>query len=147
MHGAGRTNTSGKSMPRVPPCTGHPTLPDPFVSPHRHPRSEADRPAHTELLDAPGGAVLRLQFRGPFEGRTVTWQATLQALMAPTLAGTPPAPSRAFIDIGEDTPTGVPITIGLPVPAIDLPTIQKTLIMIRRYKRLRRGRLDYGAVR
>jgi len=117
------------------------------VSPHRHRRAEVDLLAHTELLDAPGGTVLRLCFRGPFEGRTVTWQATLQALAAPTPAGMQPAPSRAFIDIGADTPTGVPITIGLPVPAIDLPTIHKTLIMIRRYKRLRRGRLDYGAVR
>ena len=42
-------------------------------------------PAHSQPLDSeitllsePGGAQVRLRFSGPFEGRTVTWDATFR---------------------------------------------------------------------
>jgi hypothetical protein len=95
--------------------------------------------AEAELLGVPGGERLRLRFRGPFEGRTVTWDATLVALRRP---GHPAGGN--FIEIGADGPAGVAITVGLQVERIDPPTVRKTMIMIRRYKRLRRGRHDYG---
>lgn len=99
-----------------------------------------------ELLDVPGGPALRLRFQGTFEGRSVTWLATLHALAAPapdsdgTIAPLP----ASFIEIGDEGPEGVPIAVGLPVAAIDEPTIRKAMIMIRRYRRLRRGRHEYG---
>jgi hypothetical protein len=96
----------------------------------------ADALKDVELLDAPGGTSLRLRFQGPFEGRTVTWLATLHAL-----AG---RGGGNYLEIGEDLPGGSPIAVGLQVPRIDLPTVRKAVIMIRRYKRLRRGRHDYG---
>jgi hypothetical protein len=34
--------------------------------------------------------------------------------------------------------------VGLHVERIDPPTVRKAMIMIRRYKRLRRGRHEYG---
>lgn len=103
-----------------------------------------------ELLDPPGGATLRLRFSGQFEGQPVTWLATLRALANPEpeqkqeQGETPAAPPGSYIDIGADQVDGIPITVGLPVAAIDEPTIRKAIIMIRRYRRLRRGRHDYG---
>jgi hypothetical protein len=98
----------------------------------------ADVLRDVELLDAPGGTSLRLRFQGPFEGRTVIWLATLRALAGRGGGGN-------YIEIGDDLPDGIPIAVGLQVPRIDLPTVRKAVIMIRRYKRLRRGRHDYGA--
>jgi len=100
--------------------------------------------AEAELLGAPGGERLRLRFRGPFEGRTVTWDATLVALRCPEHPRPGAAPGSSFIEIGADGAAGVAITVGLQVERIDPPTARKAMIMIRRYKRLRRGRHDYG---
>jgi hypothetical protein len=97
-----------------------------------------------ELLDVPGAPELRLRFRGGFEGRAVTWLATLRALAAPDSDGTTGALPASYIEIGEDRPDGVPIEVGLPVAAVDEPTIRKAMIMIRQYRRLRRGRHEYG---
>ncbi len=100
--------------------------------------------SEAELLDEPGGKVLRLRFEGPFEGRRVTWLATLHALgeSQPTDLARQPAANYIEIDAaGQDT---VPITVGLPVDRIDPPTVRKAIIMIRRYKRLHRGRHEYG---
>ncbi|AGA31854.1 hypothetical protein TVNIR_0141 [Thioalkalivibrio nitratireducens DSM 14787] len=103
-------------------------------------RAKADLLDEAELLDAPGGPSLRLRFCGPFEGREITWQATLVAQAA---VGRPP--ERRFIQIGPDAADGtVPIQVGLPVERIDTSTVRKAMIMIRRYRRLRRGRYEYG---
>ena len=112
---------------------------------HRSPTTTADVIAETELLGAPDGSTLRLRFPGPFEGRTVTWDATFLALAAPEGHTEAATSVGNFIEIGEDGPNGIPIRVGLPVARIDVPTIRKTIIMIRRYKRLCRGRHDYGA--
>lgn len=101
--------------------------------------------AEAELLDALGGSTLRLRFPGPFEGRTVTWDATFLALAAREGCTEAATSVGNFIEIGEDGPNGIPIRVGLQVARIDVPTIRKTIIMIRRYKRLCRGRHDYGA--
>jgi hypothetical protein len=107
--------------------------------------SPADVLAEAELLDAPGGSALRLRFEGPFEGRTITWDATFVALGDPEIRAGPGTSVGNFIEIGADGANGVAIRVGLQVARIDAPTIRKTMIMLRRYKRLRRGRHDYGA--
>lgn len=94
------------------------------------------------LMDTIGGSRLRLRFQGPFEGNTVTWDATFIALTANQ--ETPPYPGN-FIDIGETGAEGIRLTVGLSVPCIDLPTVRKAMMMIRQYKRLRRGRHEYGS--
>jgi hypothetical protein len=109
--------------------------------------STVDVLTQAELLDAPGGSALRLRFPGPFEGRIVTWDATFLALATPEARAGAERSVENFIEIGEDGPNGTPIRVGLQVLRIDAPTIRKTMIMIRRYKRLRRGRHDYGADR
>lgn len=87
------------------------------------------------LLDAP---VLRVRFIGRFEQQDVVWDAELIALAASGVAG------AQFIEIGAPTVRGVPIRIGLSVAAIDRPTLLKTLVMVRNYKRLRHGRHEFG---
>jgi hypothetical protein len=100
--------------------------------------------SEAELLDEPGGKILRLRFEGRFQGRQVTWLATLLALaeFQPTDPTRQPAPN--YIEIGEAGRDAVPITVGLQVERIDPPTVRKAMIMIRRYKRLRHGRHEYG---
>lgn len=88
------------------------------------------------LLDPPGKRQLKLRFTGPFEGELVTWDATLIALA--------PGNQRNFIEVGEAGAQGIALTVGLNVSSIDVPTIRKTMMMIRQYKRLQRGRHEYG---
>lgn len=110
-----------------------------------HLQSRGDLLEEAELFDAPGGESLRLRFQGRFEGRVVTWLATLHAIGNPcntAYPGTSTTPS--YIEVGADGPNGIPITAGLQVARIDLPTVRKAMIMIRGYKRLRRGRYEYG---
>ncbi len=89
------------------------------------------------LLSEPGEGQVRLRFTGPFEGRTVTWDATFQVAQR----NQPNA-----IEIGTEEPDGVQLTVTLALPRFDLPAIRKTVIMIRQYKRLQRGRHEFGVV-
>lgn len=97
-----------------------------------------------ELLEPAGGASLRLRFNGPFEGRQVTWDATFITLASWQAKFAPNRPLRNFIDIGEETAHGVRLTVGLDVPYIDIPTVRKAMLMVRQYKRLARGRHEFG---
>lgn len=93
-----------------------------------------------ELLDtAADGTQAHIRFRGPFEGREVTWDARLHALRAPR-----PAARRPFFEISSPRRNGIPIRIGLDVGRLDAPTLHKAVIMVRQYKRLRRGRHEFG---
>lgn len=102
-----------------------------------------------ELLGTLGGSSAQLRFIGMFAGDETLWNArvlTLEAAFKLALeSGDPPAVGpRQFIDIGADGAEGRNITIGLHVPSIDEPTIWKTITMIRNYKRLRFGRIEWG---
>lgn len=88
--------------------------------------------------DAPGGRSARLRFIGRYQDREVVWDAELIALTAD--GGT----AAQFLDIGEPGARGIPIRIGLGVPCIDRPTLLKTIIMVRNYKRLHPGRHEFG---
>jgi hypothetical protein len=97
-----------------------------------------------QLLDKPGGAQLRLRFRGPFEGGEVTWDALLITLEAWQREHPDSPVLQNFIDIGDETAEGIALTVGLQVDRIDLPAVRKTMMMIRQYKRLRPGCHLYG---
>lgn len=93
-----------------------------------------------ELLKlAEDGSHAHIRFRGPFEGREVTWDARLYALRAPH-----PAAARPFFEISPKRKNETPIRIGLDVERLDTPTLLKAVIMVRQYKRLRRGRHEFG---
>jgi hypothetical protein len=89
------------------------------------------------LLEAPRPDRVVVAFRGPFLGQDTLWKATL--LTIPRTAT-----GSAYIEIGELTPEGRALTVGLDLPAIDEPVILRTIVMIRQYKRLRGGRHDFG---
>lgn len=100
--------------------------------------------ADYETLEPVGGDRLRLRFEGPFEGRVVTWNATFVTLRR-LAAEQPDKVWRNFIDIGEPAGDSAPLTVGLNVERFDQRTITMAVMMVRRYKRLRRGRHEYGA--
>ena len=82
---------------------------------------------------------VHLRFTGPFQGRVVVWDCeffTLEAAQA----------RRNFIDVGLPDNSGMPLRVGLSIPRIDTPAIEKMVLMIRHYKRLRSGRHEYGEI-
>jgi hypothetical protein len=99
--------------------------------------------ADYEPLGPLGGDRLRLRFRGPFEGNQVLWDATFVTLRH-LAAEQPDKTWHNFIDIGEPDGGSVPLTVGLNVECFDARTITMAIMMVRRYKRLRRGRHEYG---
>ena len=102
-----------------------------------------------EAMDPLGGPSARVRFTGLFNREKVLWNAhvmTMEAVIQDALEQDKPPPTapRQFIEIGADGIEGRRITIGLHVPVIDEPTIWKTVTMIRKYKRLRLGRIEWG---
>jgi hypothetical protein len=85
-----------------------------------------------EWVSRPGEGAAEVRFIGPFEGREIVWQARIER-----------SPGAQFIDVGEPAGDTCPVRVGLRVAAIDAPAILKTIVMLRRYKRLRRGRHEF----
>lgn len=91
-----------------------------------------------QALTPLGEPELRLRFRGPFEGREIVWDAHFITRRAADAA-------HNYIDIGEEGPEGYQLTVVLDVHCFDAPTVHKAIIMMRQYKRLRRGRHEFGS--
>ncbi len=89
-----------------------------------------------DVLDTPGGDSVRLRFEGPFEGQPVRWDACVMALGRSATGGN-------FIEVGEEGQDGIRLRVGLAVDCIDEPSLRNAIIMIRQYKRLRRGRHEW----
>ncbi len=90
----------------------------------------------------------QIRFIGSFEGRPVIWDATIMALEH--THGTDDRneqahPDRQFIEIDEGEGDIRKVRIGLQLHRIDEQTIFKTIIMIRKYKRLHTGRHEFGS--
>ena len=92
---------------------------------------------------------VHIKFVGKLQEQEVLWDTTIQTY-ASHLAENPPAKSsksleiRSFMQV-EPPKDGVSaLKIVLAVPMIDEPTIKKTIIMIRCYKRLRVGYHEFG---
>lgn len=82
----------------------------------------------------------RIRFAGRFDGEPVMWDAEVIALRAD-----PSAPSTApYIAVGAVGPHGRLLRVGLALAAIDPPALAKTVVMVRNYKRLRRGHMRFG---
>ncbi|MGD8940430.1 MAG: hypothetical protein PVJ72_13680 [Gammaproteobacteria bacterium] len=93
---------------------------------------------------------VRIKFMGKLQDQEVLWDTTIQTL-ASYLAETPPTTVtpktvevRSFMQV-EPPQDGVStLNVVLAVPLIDEPTIKKTIIMIRCYKRLKVGYHEFG---
>ena len=102
-----------------------------------------------EILGATAGNRVRARFLGSFQGQEVLWNAcilTLAGIYQQALADRRPlaTPLRQFIEVGPPGDDGRMITIGLDLQTIDEPTIAKTMTMVRNYKRLGDGRIEWG---
>lgn len=83
-----------------------------------------------------------LRFLGHFEGHPVVWQARVETLRH-YARHHDLYRLRQFIEIDVDE-DGYRVQVGLNVSVIDKATLMGTIIMIRKYKRLQRGRHQYG---
>jgi hypothetical protein len=104
-----------------------------------------------ELLSPLPDGCADVRFAGTFAGAPVIWTmhlCTLAAWSAASPGQTPPrqdgAAAEQFMDIRTGGAGEMQITVALDVPLIDEPTVRKTVIMIRNYKRLRLGRHTWG---
>lgn len=90
----------------------------------------------------PPGNQISVRFIGRFDGEEIVWDMTLRTL------GHRPSkesgPTRQFMEIADANDGSRRIEVALAVPVIDHPTIAKTIVMIRNYKRLRPGRHEWG---
>jgi hypothetical protein len=87
-----------------------------------------------------------IRFLGTFEGAEVIWDATVMTLArynTQQAMENKPAAQRQFIDIARTGNTLRRIVIGLELENIDTPALLKTIIMIRKYKRLHTGRHEF----
>jgi hypothetical protein len=96
-------------------------------------------------------SVVRVRFLGRFQDRPVAWEATIYTLQryheeqgAHSTAAARIPSGRPFIDIAPSTDGSIQLTVGLNLEVIDAPAIKKTIIMVRNYKRLRVGRMEWA---
>lgn len=93
--------------------------------------------------------TVRVLFLGPFKSRTVVWNMTLVTLMHFQQEDTKEKHTKKsgqFIDIKENPDFTFDLRVGLELADIDEAVIKKTIIMIRNYKRLAIGRIEFGSM-
>ena len=112
-------------------------------------RKELERSGSDYLhVTAPQPGCAHIRFTGPFEGRTTLWDATVMTLAHYRELATGSGAVtelRQFIEVGPQREQLRRLVIGLNVARIDTAVLLKTIIMMRKYKRLQRGRHEYGA--
>jgi hypothetical protein len=86
---------------------------------------------------------VQLRFLGPFQGQTVVWDMQLGTLADCRQTRSASAVPCPFIEIAEGTQGVHPIAVGLELAIIDEPVIRKTIIMVRNYKRLKIGKIEF----
>lgn len=120
------------------------------------PASDSLERFHSELehssrdyvhVEPPQPGCAHIRFTGQFEGRTTLWDATVMTLAhyrELACADSTHRVLRQFIEVGPERQQLRSILVGLNVAQIDTPVLLKTIIMVRKYKRLGRGRHEYG---
>ena len=92
--------------------------------------------------------VVSVRFLGPFHGQTVLWQMTLATLKyygaTDFSDASAKSPLRPFIQINDGREGVHVLKVGLDLETIDEPVIKKTIIMMRNFKRLAIGRIEFG---
>lgn len=103
-----------------------------------------------QLLHRHSASSVHLQFTGVFQQQPVVWDAVIQTLdeyfnqsLAAKLVPGQSVQLKQFIEIqpGENS---VHLQIALNLAEIDDAAIKRSIIMIRKYKRLHIGRHEYG---
>jgi len=98
------------------------------------------------LRDEADGQQAHVRFIGLYQGREVVWDCCFVTAVreAQQIDNGSSELNHNFIDIGQPVACGVPLRVCLNLASIDLPAIQKMIVMIRNYKRLRQGRHRFG---
>jgi len=97
------------------------------------------------LIQQLNNKLAHLTFKGPFQGRTVTWDThffTLDAYTAQEKVTN--AAAKQVINIEPGEADSMKLTVALNIDEINKPNIQKMMIMIKQYKNLSIGRHEYG---
>jgi hypothetical protein len=107
----------------------------------------AERGTDYILVSQSGSDRAHIRFLGVFENSPVIWDATIRALAhgRPGNACVKTDAQRQYLEIA---PHGFPlrgIAVGLNIATIDHAALLKTIIMIRKYKRLHSGRHEFGS--
>ena len=101
-----------------------------------------------EPLSPLNAGYVHFRFIGNFLGESIIWDAHLYTLAYYVYEvanlSQMGAATRQFIHVGDEGKTGRKIEVGLNLSSINEPTITKTMIMLRQYKRLTHGRHEYG---
>jgi hypothetical protein len=94
-----------------------------------------------------------VSFLGTFQGKVVMWNMELTALKhqsnaasQQTTVNKSESGSSPFIEITAGREGVFPLNVGLDLAVIDETVIKKTIIMIRNYKRLVLGRIEFGSM-
>jgi len=101
------------------------------------------------LLSPLPDTFVKVRFVGRFEGREVVWDMHLYTLQRYTQergAATQEVKStlRGLMNIAPETEHGYPLEVALNVPMIEEPTLKKTILMIRNYRKLSLGLHTWG---
>jgi hypothetical protein len=86
-----------------------------------------------------GEKEVSLEFAGRFESRPVVWLATIRCLPDDYGAG-----RQQYIDVQGTGSSCLRVEVGLPLQAINESDVLKTIMMIRQYRNLRRGRHEFS---
>jgi hypothetical protein len=98
-----------------------------------------------QVLSGVPDTAVHVRFVGLFKKRPVVWDATLYTLKRYHEEFSPHGSSaRTFIEIAEAGTDVYRLKVGLNLSVIDQPVIRKTIIMIRNYKLLRLGTIEWG---
>jgi hypothetical protein len=100
------------------------------------------------------GSAAAVAFLGTFQGQTVLWQMTLATLQyyrqshkVPGVTGDSSVFGKPFIEILPGQQGCHALYVGLDLGIIDEAVIKKSIIMIRNYKRLAAGKMEFSAVK
>lgn len=102
------------------------------------------------LLEALTASHAHFSFVGLFQNEQITWDAnllTLERYHAEQPHSSQAVQRSPFLEVGAQTISGRALRVVLDVAQIDEPTILRSIIMIRQYKRLRLGHHDFGIPR
>ncbi len=102
-----------------------------------------------QILSVLNGQMAQLTFRGGLDGREVRWNCEFvtlkkeyKRLCGSSSTGSHPS-IRCFIEI-DAVEVPASIRVGLNLPLINAPAIEKMILMVRNYKHLRPGRHEFG---
>ena len=99
-----------------------------------------------KLINQTNTQLAHLQFEGPFQGETVTWDTrffTLNGYVAHKKTNKDEM-LKQFIMIESIEDGLLKLTVALKIPEINHQSIQKMMIMVKQYKNLSLGRHEYG---